>query len=577
MTQAHMSTRGSQTGFGSTRSFHPSRQAGPAYPFESHAAVDSLLISSSRSARWYPPPPRPCGVSSRRESRFSYLAALVLARRYTQVCYRQPVPAKRLRAGVHARRSINRNGEQSASVARQIKAGRELASRLRADVVKVYDEDDTSAFAKRLVTLPDGRRVRRNVRPRWQEILGDLYQGRIDLLIEYDLDRSMREPRDLEDLIEIIEQTGRAVESVTGSLRLRSDAEITMARIGVAVANKASRDTSRRVREATADRAAKGLNHGGKRCFGYSADGYSLVESEAAEVRNIFDHFLAGVPLGAIVRDLTSRRVPTVTGKPWIPSTVRGILSRARYAGIVVHRGEILADVTGQWPTIVEEATWRRAVRLLSDPARRTTTGNRAEALLSGIATCPICEGALMSRGGKPGQTYKLYRCRKGCVGRRRDWVDEYVARVIVERLSRPDAAGLLAGDQESPDRRALQIEAVAIRGRIEDAAALLADTGQPIAGIRDSIQKLTTRLHEIETQLELPGADPILTELVDAEDVRATWDGLGLNRQRAVVRKLAEVRLHPGGGGRHSTGDLDRDLLELVAPYVEITPKAQP
>jgi site-specific DNA recombinase len=536
--------------------------------------VDSLLISSSRSARWYPRPPRPCGVSSRRESRFSSLAALVLARRYTQVCYRQPVPAKRLRAGVHARRSINRNGEQSASVARQIKAGRELAKRLRADVVKVYDEDDTSAFAKRLVTLPDGRRVRRNVRPRWQEILADLYQGRIDLLIEYDLDRSMREPRDLEDLIEIIEATGRAVESVTGSLRLRNDAEITMARIGVAVANKASRDTSRRVREATADRAGKGLFHGGRRCFGYTSDGCRLVDAEAAEVRGIYDRFLAGVPLGAITRDLNNRGVPTVTGKPWIPSTIRGILARARYAGFVVHRGEILTDVTGHWPTIVEESTWRRAVRLLGDPARRTSTGNRAEALLSGTATCSVCEGPIMSRGGKANQTYRLYRCRKGCVGRRRDWVDEYVARVIVERLSRPDAAGLLAGNHETPNRRALQIEAATVRGRIEDAAALLADTDQPIAAIRGSIGKLTTRLREIEAQLETNGGDPVLAELVDAEDVRATWDGLGLDRQRAVVRLLADVTVHPGGGGRKGGGDLDTDLLELVAPYVEITPR---
>jgi hypothetical protein len=238
-----------------------------------------------------------------------------------------------------------------------------------------------------------------------------------------------------------------------------------------------------------------------------------------------------------------------------------------------VHRGEILADVTGQWPPIIDEATWRRAVRLLRDPARRTTTGNRAEALLSGIARCPICEGPIMSRGGKHGRKYRLYRCRRGCVGRRRDWIDEYVSRIIVERLSRPDAAGLLTAGEETPDRRALQIEAVAIRGRIEDAAELLADTGQPIAAIRKSIQKLTARLHEIEGQLETNGADPVLVELVDAEDVRATWDGLGLDRQRAVVRiLLAEITIGKGGGGRKGSGDLDADLVELVAPYVEIT-----
>jgi hypothetical protein len=147
------------------------------------------------------------------------------------------------------------------------------------------------------------------------------------------------------------------------------------------------------------------------------------------------------------------------------------------------------------------------------------------------------------------------------------------MARVIVERLSRPDAAGLLASDHDTPDRRALQIEAVAIRGRIEDAAELLADTGRPIAAIRDSIQKLTSRLRGIEGQLETNGDDPVLVELIDAEDVRATWDGLGLDRQRAVVRLLlADVTICKGGGGRKGSGDLDRDLLELVAPYVDIT-----
>ena len=65
-----------------------------------------------------------------------------------------------------------------------------------------------------------------------------------------------------------------------------------------------------------------------------------------------------------------------------------------------------------------------------------------------------------------------------------------------------------------------------------------------------------------------------MLIELVDAENVRATWDGLGLDRQRAVVRLLVDVTVHPGGGGRKGSGDLDTDLHRLVAPYVEITPR---
>ena len=93
----------------------------------------------------------------------------------------------------------------------------------------------------------------------------------------------------------------------------------------------------------------------------------------------------------------------------------------------------------------------------------------------------------------------------------------------------------MLAGDHETPDRRALQLEAVAIRGRIDDAAALLADTGQPIAGIRAALDKLMSRLQEIEAQLELPGADPVLVRQVihrrDGDRVLPARGGPGVHR----------------------------------------------
>jgi site-specific DNA recombinase len=68
------------------------------------------------------------------------------------------------------------------------------------------------------------------------------------VLIPLDLDRAMRDPRDLEDLIDLIEQSSPRipVESVSGSLRLANDADVTVAQVMCAVANKASRDTARR-------------------------------------------------------------------------------------------------------------------------------------------------------------------------------------------------------------------------------------------------------------------------------------------------------------------------------------------
>src|ERR1035441_5015967 len=136
-------------------------------------------------------------------------------------------------------------------------------------------ENDTSAFKRKMITLPDGRRELRTVRPGFRQALAMLADGRADGLMAYDLDRTVRDPRDLEDLIDVVESSRPRipVESVTGSLRLATDAHITMGRVMVGVANKSSRDTARRVARARLRLAASGQNGGGgKRPYGWEND-----------------------------------------------------------------------------------------------------------------------------------------------------------------------------------------------------------------------------------------------------------------------------------------------------------------
>ena len=64
----------------------------------------------------------------------------------------------------------------------------------------------------------------RTYRPKLRHALDLLAKGENDGFIPLDLDRAFRDPRDLEDLIDIAEEYGVPVESVTGSLRLGNDA-----------------------------------------------------------------------------------------------------------------------------------------------------------------------------------------------------------------------------------------------------------------------------------------------------------------------------------------------------------------
>jgi site-specific DNA recombinase len=393
------------------------------------------------------------------------------------------------------------------------------------------------------------------------------------------LDRAMREPRDLEDLIEVVEMTGRQVESITGSLRLRNDADITMARVMVAMGNKSSRDTARRVRDAARDRAAQGLNHGGRRCFGFTANGLDTIPSEAAEVAAFFEKFVAGASLASIVVDLNRRGIVTVTGAPWTSTTLRQAMQRSRHAGLASYKKKVVGK--GQWPAIVSEETWRAAVALLEDPTRRTSTGNKAAYLLSGLAVCGVCGGSITSTGIKrsqKGNGYRyLYRCRPKpgksgyCVGRRRDWVDGYVTEAVFDRFIRDDVADLLVSE-DRPDAGELHEEKEAIRRQLDDAAASFARRGIDSRQLEIITKTLRQRLDEIAALTARPASIPVLREMVEASlsaaaderlaAVEAVWDRMTLDRRRAVVSEIMQVVLHPGGGGKKT---FDPSLVEII------------
>jgi site-specific DNA recombinase len=102
------------------------------------------------------------------------------------------------------------------------------------------------------------------VRPRFRALLSSLARGGAEAMIAYELDRAVRDPRDLEDLIDAKVLYGFRVLSTTGSLRLDNDSEIAMARVLVAMANTSSADTSRRVARASKQQALDGKWHGGR-------------------------------------------------------------------------------------------------------------------------------------------------------------------------------------------------------------------------------------------------------------------------------------------------------------------------
>jgi site-specific DNA recombinase len=461
------------------------------------------------------------------------------------------------------------------------------AARLGWDVGRVVVENDVtptangrsrpaSAFKRRKITTPSGRTEWRVYRPGFRSIVDDLAAGRTDALLCEDLDRAARDPRDLEDLVDAVAATGASARSLTGSLTLTNggtDAEITMARIMVAMGNKASRDNARRVSAKRGDLAAAGAYGGGRRPFGYRPDPDApkyhkrllIVPAEAAEIEKAAAAVMARVSLAAIARDWRERHVPTVTGAPWSAGTLHDVLTKPALAGLVPAGGGL---VRTSWPAILDREQWEAVCARLAEPTimlpngytgpRKTTTGNEPRHLLSLIARCHC--GAPVKAGGARTASYV---CTEHNHLRRQAAATDALVLAYVAAYIQKRAADLLRPPaRPGVDTAALRAEAARLTAIGERQAAMHGLGEITDAELRAGSRARKARLDKIAAQLSAATEPDALAEFRDQPDAGAVLESLPLPRKRAVVRLLVAVTLLPAT--RRGPG-FDPDSVRVV------------
>ena len=205
-------------------------------------------------------------------------------------------------AAIYVRISQDRGGA-GLGVERQEQESRALAQRLGWSVVKVYCDDDISAFT--------GKR-----RPAYENMLADLEAGKITAVIAWHPDRLHRRIMELERYIGLCEKHHVENQTVTAGIwDLSTPSGRMVARtLGNAAAYE-SEHKSERLKSARIQQAKNGGHHGGQRCYGYAKDGLTIVPGEAAEIQAAATAIAGGASLRAVVRDMNTRRVPTTTGK----------------------------------------------------------------------------------------------------------------------------------------------------------------------------------------------------------------------------------------------------------------------
>lgn len=343
----------------------------------------------------------------------------------------------RPRAAIYCRVSLAALGDTT-KVDDQLRQCREICARRGWDVPDsaVYTDNSRSAWQ------------RDRKRPAWDRLLADLRAGTYAALASYWGDRIVRQPRDLEDLLDVRDVCDLVVVSVAGQYDFANPEHRMMMRWEVARACNES-DTISRRKSAQYERwRREGKVPAGGRPFGYAPGGLAEAAPDRCElsdrkavgeadiVREMAARVIARESRSAIARDLGARGWATSRGGQWSADAIAELLRRPRYAGLMPD-GEAPAAAAA----ILDRATWERARAALdSTPATNAGAPRAVSHLLSGIARCacgaPVHADRVSSRRGAPRR--EVYGCRTGCrkVWRNGPQLDAYVIAWTCARLA---------------------------------------------------------------------------------------------------------------------------------------------
>jgi DNA invertase Pin-like site-specific DNA recombinase len=369
---------------------------------------------------------------------------------------------------IYARISHIKDEDQT-GVERQERTCRETAERLGITVDKRHVFVDPSRSAWQ----------RKRKRPGWDSLLEAIRTGEVRHVIAYHPDRLMRQPKDLEELLDLSRERQVMLYGMAGQRDLANPDDVFILRIEIAHACRSSDDTSRRVLSAQQDALTAGRAHGGRRAYGYAPDNSALIQEEAEIVREIFRRFLDGGSINGIATELNKRQIPTASGKQWNTGRVRQLIDSPRHAGLIVFRDEVQKDETGAyrlggWPACVSVGEWEEARRLREGrsldyfDARR----NYRPYLLRGLVVCTGCGRTMVGNVKKGYPTYSCTRptsstpdrCKR-VIGAERleefavDAAKDILSGLTVEALSAPATTAPKAVASESDEQRLAELQ----------------------------------------------------------------------------------------------------------------------
>ncbi len=197
-------------------------------------------------------------------------------------------------------------------------------------IYKVYREEGVSAKSMN--------------RPKFQEMIQDMKDGKINKILVYKLDRLTRSIQDLETICKLLEEYKCDLESECEEINTSTPTGVFFMRMTTILAQLEIERTSERTKFGLMGAAKKG-HFSGKAPIGYRKINKELVidEVESEVVKDIFKSYLSGQSVCTITKRLNEKNV---LNRNWRTTTIDRMLSNYIYAGNYQHRKRIQNEET---------------------------------------------------------------------------------------------------------------------------------------------------------------------------------------------------------------------------------------
>lgn len=313
------------------------------------------------------------------------------------------IESKVMNAGLYIRVSTERQVKEGYSVSAQKDNLSRFAKQQGWKIFDIYADEGIS-----------GKNIKD--RPEVKRLIEDIKQKRVDVVVLYKFDRLTRDSKDTEDIIELIQQCGIQVFTLSGGVVDVSTAtgRFTV-RINGAVAQLEREQTIERIKVAFEQKVKQGYTLAcATTCYGYNRKIHekeqTINREEARVVKKIFKMYVEGKTLTEICNILNTEKVPTkmagrvvrkrgtdekyTINSVWMPKTVRLILTNPTYIGKVrYHIGkEDGFVVDGNHKPIISEKLWNEAQNKISKIKHTYRTNlPKEDVYYCGTLVCGIC------------------------------------------------------------------------------------------------------------------------------------------------------------------------------------------